>query len=515
MGQLVTYAVLPPLLHLSLYRFGAPSADVRSARELLVLWLVAGLAAMTVAYQRLLQAENRRLTREEELAKEKLAHLAFHDELTGLPNREMFQDRLRLAIADAKRYRRRCAVLFSDLDRFKVINDSLGHEAGDEVLISIAERLRSSVRVLDTVARFGGDEFTIILYGIGGPLDAARATEKMLAALSEPLVVQGKKHVLTTSGGIAVFPDDGEDEAALLKHADTAMYQAKLQDGNSYRLFTEAMNDAAEERLAVEQGLRTASLDDNFLVFYQPVVGIATGEPVAYEALLRWNHPGRGVVAPLSFIDVAEQTGLIVPIGKWVLETACAWVAQMDSVFALRPSISVNMSMRQFQEPTVVRDVMAIVRRTGLDPRRLYLEITESIALDSESTAQVLAELREFGIRIAIDDFGTGFAALSRLRDLPVDVVKIDRSFVRGIEADSVGETIVRAIVTMARALDFYVIAEGVETEAEFSVVKALQCDAVQGFFLQAPMPPEEIAWSTNQTHERSALWAERRGAQD
>ena len=346
MGPLVVYAVLPPLLHMSLYRFGSPLAEMRPLRELLVLGFAAVLAAMTFAYQRLLHADNRRLSLEDESAKERLVRLAFHDELTGLPNREMFQDHLRLAIADAKRYRRRCAVLFSDLDHFKAINDSFGHEAGDQVLIATAERLRSTIRVLDTVARFGGDEFTTILYGIGGHLDAALVAEKMLTSLSEPLVIQGKKHVLTTSVGIAVFPDDGDDETALLKNADTAMYQAKLQAGNSYKLFTEAMNDAAEERFAIEKGLRSASLADNFMVYYQPIVTVATGEPLGYEALLRWNHPERGVVAPRNFIDVAEQVGLIVPIGKWVLETACAWAAQMDSTSDNPPSVSVNMSMR-------------------------------------------------------------------------------------------------------------------------------------------------------------------------
>jgi len=493
MGRLVVYAVLPPILHLSLYRFASPSAEVGPARELLVLGFAAVLAALTLAYQRLLGAENRRLVREEEKARENLAHLAFHDELTGLPNREMFQDHLRLAIADAKRYRRKCAVLFSDLDRFKVINDSLGHEAGDQVLISTAERFQSTVRVLDTVARFGGDEFTIILHGISGPLDAARAAEKMLSAISEPLVVEGKKHVLTTSLGIAVFPEDGEDEATLLKNADTAMYQAKVQGRNGYRMFTEAMNAAAEERLSIEQGLRVAHLEEKFVVVYQPIVGMETAEPVGYEALLRWNHPDRGLVSPGSFIDVAEHTGLIVPIGKWVLETACSWAVQLDSTSAHPPSIAVNMSARQLEEPTVVQDTMSIVKRTGLDPRRLHLEITESLAFDTESTLEVLCDLRDFGVRIVVHDFGTGFAALSRLRDLPVDVVKIHRSFVRGIEVGSVGETIVRAIATMARALDFYVIVEGIETEEEFTVVKALGCDAAQGFFLRSPMLPEDI----------------------
>jgi diguanylate cyclase (GGDEF)-like protein len=423
--------------------------------------------------------------------------LAFHDDLTGLPNRNMFHDRLRIAIADAKRYERKCAVLFCDLDQFKVINDSLGHEAGDQALVAISDRLRSSVRQLDTVARFGGDEFTIIVHGIREALDAAPLAEKLLASISEPLVVGGKSHVITASVGIAVFPDDGEDEETLLKHADTAMYQAKLHGRGTYRLFTEAMNEAADERLAIEQGLRTGLMDDQFAVFYQPIVEVATGQAVAYEALLRWNHPERGFIQPVSFIDVAEQTGLIVPIGRWVLETACTWAAQMDSNAADPtgdpPSIAVNLSLRQLSEPDLAEDVKKILEHTGLAPSRLQLEITESMALTLDSTAAVLGQLRDLGVRIAIDDFGTGYAALSQLRDLPVDIVKIDRSCVSGIEVNSVSEAIVLAIVSMARALDFYVVAEGVETERELDIIRQSKCDAVQGFFLCGPLPPEEL----------------------
>ena len=493
MGPIVAYAIMLPVIHLTLYRLPLPDPAVRSARELLVLGLTLVLAALAFAYHRSLRVENRRLVEEDERSRERIAHMAFHDELTGLPNRDMFHDHLRLAMADAKRYRRRCAVLFCDLDRFKVINDSLGHEAGDQVLISAAGRLQASVRELDTVARFGGDEFTIILHGIGNAVDAARLAEKMITALNEPALVQGKKHVLTASMGIAVFPEDGGDESTLLKHADTAMYQAKLQGRNTYRLFTEAMNAAAEERLAIEQGLRTARIDENFAVFYQPIVGISTGQPLGYEALLRWDHPERGFIAPGSFIEVAEQTGLIVPIGRWVLETACNWLMKIDSTSDSAPYVAVNMSARQIQETSFVDDVLATIERTGIDPSRLHLEITESIALDTAATVPILAELSAQGIQIAVDDFGTGFAALSRLKDFPIDVVKVDPSFIRGIEVDSVGETIVRAIVTMSGALDFSVVAEGVETEAEFEVVRQLGCDAVQGYYLQGPAAPEEI----------------------
>jgi len=493
MSPLVAYAVSPLLLHVSLYRFGMPDPDVRPARELLVLAFATMLAALTFAYDRLLRVENRRLVAEEASATEKLAHQAFHDGLTGLPNRNLFLDRLQQGIADAKRYKRQCAVLFCDIDQFKVINDSLGHEAGDQALVFFAERLKSAVRELDTVARFGGDEFAIILRGIHGALDAARLAEKILPALAEPLVVQGKSHVLTTSIGIAVFPDDGEDGTTLLKHSDTAMYQAKLEGGSGYKLFTKGMNDAAEERRSIEQGLRTARSDDDFIVYYQPIVDIATGQPVGYEALLRWNHPERGILEPASFLKVAEETGLIVPIGTWVLEKACACAAQMESSSPRPPSIAVNMSLRQLREPGLARDVITILERTGLDPQRLQLEITESMALEIDSNSPVLRQLRDLGVLLAVDDFGTGFSAMSRIKDLPIKMVKIDRSFVRGIEPNSIGETIVRAIVTMARALDLYVVAEGVETEAEFDVLRQLQCDAIQGFYFSGPVPAEEL----------------------
>ena len=493
MGPLVVYAVAPPLFHVAVYRFGSPDLAVRPSRDLLVIGFATVLAALAFGYHRLLRIENRRLGAEEAKAKEKFVHQAFHDELTGLPNRNMFRDHLRLAIADSRRYERKCAVLFCDLDPFKVINDSLGHEAGDQALVSTSQRLESTVRELDTVARFGGDEFTIILHGIREALDAAWLAEKLLAAVSEPLLVKGKKHVLTTSLGIAVFPDDGGDEETLLKNADTAMYQAKLQGGNAYRLFTKTMNEAAEERLAIEQGLRAGLMDDHFVVVYQPIIELATGQPMGYEALLRWNHPERGCMAPGSFLDVAEQTGLIVPIGRRVLETACAWAVQMDSTAINAPSIAVNVSSRQLHDPGLAKDVKKILQRTGLAPSRLRLEITESMALTIDSSAVALAELRDLGIRIAIDDFGTGYTAVSLLTDFPMDMVKIDGSFVRGIEADAERETIVLTIVRMARALDLYVVAECVETDEELAVLQRSQCDAVQGFLFCGPMPPEEL----------------------
>jgi diguanylate cyclase (GGDEF)-like protein len=498
MGPLIVYALTPLVLHVALYRFAEPDSASRMFREVLVLGITAILAGIALAYHRLLRVENSRLAEERARGQENLAHQAFHDELTGLPNRNLFRDRLGLAIEDSVRYQNKCGVLFCDLDKYMVINDSLGHEAGDHVLVAIAKRLQATIRKQDTVARFGGDEFAVIAHGLHQPLDAAFLAEKLLAAIREPLLVGGKDHVLTASIGIAVFPDDGTDVETLLKHADTAMYQSKLQGRNSYQLFTRAMNEAAMARLAIEQGLRTALIENRFAVFYQPVFELATERVVAYEALLRWRHPRRGYILPGDFIEVAEQTGLIVPIGKWVLEAACAWAAQLEPVAGVLPAVSVNVSARQFRDPELALEIRRIIQSTGLDASRLQLEITETMALALDSTAQTLHSLREMGIGIAIDDFGTGYAALSLLQDLPVDTVKIDKAFVKGIEADSASEAIVRAIVSMAKALDFYVIADGVETKAELIVVKQTQCDAAQGFYLSKPQSPEELRASLN-----------------
>jgi len=379
------------------------------------------------------------------------------------------------------------------VDQFKVINDSLGHEAGDEILIVLADRLRSKVREVDTVARFGGDEFSVLVQDIREVVDAAKLAENLLAALTDPVVVAGQELVLTSSAGIALYPDDGEDEATLIKHADIAMHQAKKRGRNAYQLFTTAMNDAARERLTVERGFREALSNGRLEVHYQPIIDLMSRQPIGCEALLRWNHPTKGLIGPASFIAVAEQTGLIVPAGEWVLEVACTWAQQLESTVAKNLSIAVNLSPRQLQERTFAARVAAILDRTGLDPTRLQLEITESMALDADSTVEVLNGLRDQGVRIAIDDLGTGFSGLSRLRDLPMDVIKIDRSFIRKIHDDPVGEAIVRGVVGIAKALDLYVVAEGVETQQQLDVIERLHCHAVQGYLLHRPLPPAEL----------------------
>ena len=303
-----------------------------------------------------------------------------------------------------------------------------------------------------------------------------------------------KKHSLTASIGVAVFPEDGSSEEELLKHADTAMYQSKIHGRNTYRLFTEAMNNAAKERAIIEQGLKTGLLEDQFAVFYQPIVSLDSGHAAGYEALVRWRDPERGYVAPASFIDVAEQSGLIVPIGRWVLESACAWVVNHPPVNGAPRGISVNVSPRQLREPDMVAHVSSVLQDTGLDPARLQLEITESAVLEMGDCLDTMRSLRELGLSIAIDDFGTGCSTLSGLHDMPVDTIKIDRFFVQDIERNSVSEAIVQAVVSMADAMGLTVVAEGVESKSELAVITRARCHAAQGYYFCKPLAADELS---------------------
>jgi diguanylate cyclase (GGDEF)-like protein len=495
-GPLVLYTALPLLLHTLGYRWNGLDPDLYSLRESVALTVTVILTGITLFYFRLFRDENERLAMQETLAREELAHRAFHDELTGLPNRNLFTDRLHMAIEDAKRHKRHCAVLYCDLDQFKVINDSLGHEAGDKTLVTTARRLRDALRKQDTVARLGGDEFAVLLTGIENARHAGRLARKLLATIGEPMNLAGKKHSLTGSIGVAVYPDDGTTEEALLKHADTAMYQSKIHGRNTYRLFTEAMNAAAKERLIIEQGLRTGLMEDQFAVFYQPIVALDSGYAAGYEALVRWQDPQRGYISPQSFIEVAEQTGLIIPIGRWVLETACRWIAGHPSVGEALPTLSVNVSPRQLKEPGMVDHVIGVLEQMEIEPGQLQLEIPESAVLDMDDCLATMQNLRALGLKIAIDDFGTSYSALGRLQELPVDAIKIDRSFVQGIESNSVSEAIVESVVNMANAMGLTVIAEGVESRSELAVISDAGCHAAQGYYFCKPLSAENLtAW--------------------
>jgi len=427
-------------------------------------------------------------------AERQIVHQAYHDALTGLPNRMLFYDRLTQALSLARRDERGLAVLFLDLDQFKLVNDTLGHAAGDRLLVEIARRLQNSVRDSDTVARVGGDEFTLLLRNIDDGADAARAAQKVLEAVARPAEIDGQRLYLTTSIGISTYPADGEEAEALLTNADIAMYRAKELGRSRYQLCTPAMNAKSVARLTLERDLRLAVERGELALLYQPQVRIASGRTVGVEALLRWNHPERGLVRPAEFIGVAEETRLILPIGEWVLRTACeqarAW--HRDGRSDLR--VAVNLSALQFQQRSLVAVVQEILDDTGVDPDWLVLEITESAAMhDAELTVEVLAMLRAMGLRIAIDDFGTGHASLSYLRQFPIDTLKIDRGFVSDLETSREGSAIVNAIIGLAHGLDLEVVAEGVETEGQLRFLAERGCEEYQGFLISQALSAVEV----------------------
>jgi diguanylate cyclase (GGDEF)-like protein/PAS domain S-box-containing protein len=423
-------------------------------------------------------------------AEAQIEYQAYHDALTGLPNRLLFRDRLTIALAHAKRQQSPLTVMFLDLDRFKYVNDTLGHSLGDELLRAVAARLRSVLREGDTIARMGGDEFTILLGDVTAAEEAAKIAQKLLDTVAEPLRVEGHELYVTTSIGIAMFPDDGDTAEALLKNADGAMYRAKEIGRNLYQLCTRAMNSRAAERLSIENALRRAIEREELVLHFQPLVHLDTREVAGMEALLRWNRGGDTLVPPSDFIGIAEETRLIVPIGEWVLRKACmqakAW--QRSTYPHLR--MAVNLSPRQFQQSELCDIVAAALQESGLEPRYLELEITESTAmLNTDRTIATLGALRELGVRIAIDDFGTGHSALSYLRRFAIDRVKIDREFVQEIENSRSNRAIVAAIAAMAHGLDLCVTAEGVETEEQVRFLEEQRCEEVQGFLFGRPVP--------------------------
>ena len=431
---------------------------------------------------------------ERKSAEEMIRHLAYHDALTSLPNRSLFEDRLAVALAQARRKQQMPAVMFLDLDRFKVVNDTVGHGLGDRLLQGVAERLMGLVRDGDTVARVGGDEFTLLLPDVAGPEDTVEVAERILESLRQPWVLEGHEFRITTSIGIAMYPNDGEDVESLLGNADTAMYRAKDGGRDNYKLYTPTMNAAIAERLALENSLRHGLERGEFVVYYQPQVDISSGRIVGMEALVRWQHPERGLVSPAEFIPVAEETGLIVPLGAWVLRTACAQNKAWQAAGIPPMRMAVNISARQFQLRDLIDTVAHVLEETGLDPQFLQLEITEGVAMqDVEFTVTMLRELREMGVQIAVDDFGTGHSSLSYLKRFPINVLKIDQSFVRDLTVDPDDAAIASTVIVMAHNLKLKVIAEGVETEDQLAFLRERECDEMQGYLFSRPAPAEAL----------------------
>ena len=424
-----------------------------------------------------------------------LERLALYDPLTGLPNRALFSDRLSHTIERRGR-KQATAVYFLDVDRFKRINDSLGHSAGDEVLREVAARIERTLRPEDTVARFGGDEFTVLCESVGGVLEAVGVADRLQREIAQPLRAGGAELRLSASIGIAIAePGDDPDVSRLVEDADAAMYRAKERGGARTELFDMAMRERAVEELAVEQELSHGLDRGDLRLFYQPLVSLVTGEIVGAEALIRWEHPRRGLIVPDRFLGVAEETGLIVPLGMWVLDETCRHLAEWQS----RPDtahlhLSVNLSARELTHPDLVSSVLGCVRESGVDPHSLTIEVTESTAMaDGDTGFRALRDLSSEGIRVAIDDFGTGYSSLEQLRRMPVDIVKVDRSFVSGMAADSTDREIVAAVVGMGRALKLCVVAEGIETAEQAEALRELGCDIGQGYLYARPLPAAEM----------------------
>jgi diguanylate cyclase (GGDEF)-like protein len=445
-----------------------------------------------------------------EAANRQLRHLATHDSLTGLPNRVLLDDRLQQAIAHADRDLRSFAVLICDLDRFKLINDSLGHRAGDQLLQEVARRLLTVVRTADTVARFGGDEFVLIGTSTGDAEDAAALAVRVMDVLQAPVRIATIDIHTSPSIGIAMYPDDGVTMQALLAHADAAMYSAKQHGRGNFRRYTPGMDEGTEERVQLESDLHNALTQNQFQLYYQPKVDTRTGEVRSAEALIRWLHPTRGIVSPAEFIPLAEECGLIGAIGAWVIREACrqtrAW--QVDGVPTLR--VSVNLSASQFRDSGLVDSIRSALDDAGLQARYLEVELTESAVMsDPEKSIAILEQLSAMGVLVSVDDFGTGYSSMSYLRRFPIDKLKIDRVFIDEIVSRPEDASIVRAIVSLAHSLRLKVVAEGVETPAQLDFLKTAGCDEYQGYHFSRPLPAAEFEYLIRESHSADAFTEE------
>lgn len=425
----------------------------------------------------------------------KLSHLAQHDSLTDLPNRQLLNDRLLQSISLARRHNKQLALLFIDLDHFKNINDTIGHLMGDKLLQSVAQRLLTCVRDSDTVSRQGGDEFIVLLSEIDHDNAAGCSAEKIISSLSESFCIDEHRLNVTLSIGISVFPGDGEDGESLIKNADAAMYHAKGSGRNNFQFFMKEMNDRAAERKSLESSLRLALVRKEFFLHYQPKVNLKTGAITGAEALLRWQHPTRGLLYPKQFISIAEESGLIVPIGQWVLHEACRQAKSWQVASMPPTSVAVNISAVEFRRVEFISDIRATLKDTGLDPQFLEIEVTESVLVqDIELTLAALCAIKAMGIHLAIDDFGTGYSSLSSLRQFPIDTLKIDQSFVRDIATVTGDTTIVSAVIGMGNNLKLKVTAEGVETKKQLAFLQSKHCEEGQGLYFSPPVDAEAFA---------------------
>jgi diguanylate cyclase (GGDEF)-like protein/PAS domain S-box-containing protein len=431
---------------------------------------------------------------ERKLAEQQIEYHAYHDALTGLANRRLFEEHLTLALALAQRRQRLVAVLFIDLDNFKTVNDSRGHGAGDALLREVAQRLRASVREGDTVARVGGDEFTLVLQELTRREDAAVVAAKLLNIIATPLDTGGERLYVTASIGVTVYPEDGSDAESLLKNADNAMYRAKAAGRNTVQMSTRELNRSSEERMTLETGLRHAIERREFELYYQPQIDLQSMRIVGMEALLRWRHPERGMITPVSFMPVAEERGFIMILGDWVLRTACREARRFRDRGYPEFRVAVNISAKQFADDRLIDSVDAALAQSGLDRHCLELEITESVAMnDVDMTLALLHRLRKTGISIAIDDFGTGHSSLSYLKRWPIDALKIDRSFVEDLPDRFEDAAIVRSVIQLAQGLNLRVIAEGVETRPQLDFLRLHDCTEGQGYFFSFPLPIDEF----------------------
>jgi diguanylate cyclase (GGDEF)-like protein len=428
------------------------------------------------------------------MARERARHLATHDQLTNLANRSLFSDRLKQAVASARRNGQKLAVLFLDLDGFKMINDTLGHAMGDGLLRGIAGQLNACLRESDTAARLGGDEFAVLLTHLTSELDAARVAEKIVNSIGKPMTLGRRSFVTTASIGIATFPRNGTEPEELVKKADTAMYHAKQQGRNRFEFYTQDMNAAVVRRVALESRLRTAAEDGGLILHYQPQFDLRRERLIGSEALLRWQHPDLGLLPPIQFLPLAEETGLIVPIGEWVLRTACRQNAAWQKMGHRSFRVSVNVSSQQLRERGFAAIVRSALDESGLSPDYLELEITESSLVENvEETINTLRVLKKLGVHLSLDDFGTGYSALSYLKFLPIDILKIDQSFVRSLTSYPADATITEAIVRMAQGLSLTTVAEGVETMEQLLLLGSYGCNRMQGYLFGKPVPPDEF----------------------